>query len=131
MQAKIMLKEFVKEAVVTMAPVPRISILTLVMGLRECNMNPIQVRYQTALHPDSLYATTFSQAQQIATPNESYGKPSLKLYPLKLGSRPPATSNFSYSYHPYPTKSYLTCGTSLVSELMVTSLMPDPKEVLP
>jgi len=129
-----MLKEFVKEAVVTMAPVPRISILTLVMGLRECNMNPIQVRYLAALHPDTPYTST--RAQQIATPNESYGsspnfsygKPSLKLYPLKLGRRPPATSNFSYSYHPYPTKSYLTSGTSVVSELMVTSLMLDPKE---
>ncbi|GAH87046.1 unnamed protein product, partial [marine sediment metagenome] len=29
-------------------------------GLREYNMNPIQVRYLAALHPDILYATTFS-----------------------------------------------------------------------
>ncbi|GAI82291.1 unnamed protein product, partial [marine sediment metagenome] len=66
-----MLKEFVKEAVVTMAPVPHISILTLVKGLRECNLNPIQVRYLAALHPDTPYTST--RAQQIATPNESYG----------------------------------------------------------
>ncbi|GAH50738.1 unnamed protein product, partial [marine sediment metagenome] len=65
-------------------------------GLREYNLNPIQVRYQAALHPDTLYATTLSRAQQIATPNQSYGsspnfsygKPSLKLYSLKLGGRP-------------------------------------------
>ncbi len=54
----VMLKDFpagiigtLKQAV-TMAPVPCASILTLVMGLRECNMNPIQVRYLAALRPE-------------------------------------------------------------------------------
>ncbi len=56
----VMLKEFPAEIIrtvkqaVTMAPTPCTSILTLVMGLREYNLNPIQVRYQAALRPDSL-----------------------------------------------------------------------------
>jgi len=100
-------------------------------GLREYNMNPIQVRYQAALHPDTLYATTLSRAQQIATPNQSYGsspnfsygKPSLKLYSLKLGGRPQTTPNSSMTANPYPTESELTFGSSAPTEVVVTSLM--------
>ena len=56
----VMFKEFPAEItgtlkqVVTMAPVPCALILTLVMGPHECNLNPIQVRYLAALHPDLL-----------------------------------------------------------------------------
>jgi len=69
--------------------------------------------------------------QQIATPNESYGsspnfsygKPSLKLYPLKLGTHPATTPNFSMTANPYPIESELTFGTSASPEAMVTSVM--------
>jgi hypothetical protein len=86
-------------------------------------MNPIQVRYQAALHPEPPYATTFSRAQQIATPNFSYGKPSLKLYSLKLGGRPQTTPSFSMTANPYPTESELTFGSSAPMEVVVLSVM--------
>jgi len=41
------------ETVVTMAPVPCTSTLTLVSIPQHPHMNPIQVRYQAALHPDA------------------------------------------------------------------------------
>ena len=104
-------------------------------GLREYNMNPIQVRYLTALHPDTPYATTFSRVQQIATPNESYGsspnfsygKPSLKLYSLKLGGRPQTTPNFSMTANPYPIESELTFGSFAPTEVVVLSVMSLPR----
>ena len=56
-------------------------------------------------------------------PNFSYEKSILKLYQLKLGMSPSTAPNFSYLRNPYPTESYLTFGTILAPELMVTSLM--------
>ena len=47
-----MLKEFLKEAVVIIAEPGTDSGTNFSRGLRECNLNPIQVRYQAALHPD-------------------------------------------------------------------------------
>ena len=95
------------------------------------HLNPIQVRYQAALHPGILYATTFSRAQQIATPNESYGsspnfsygKPSLKLYSLKLGGQPKTTPNFSMIANPYPNESELTFVSFAGPEVVVLSVM--------
>lgn len=119
-----MLKEFLKEAVVIIAESGTDSGTNFSRGLRECNLNPIQVRYLTALHPDTLYATTFSRAHQIATPNESYAKSSLKLYPLKLETHPLTIPNFSVSSTPCPSESELTFATFASPEVVVLCLMP-------
>ena len=47
-----MLKEFLKEAVVTIVESGPDSGTNFSKGLREYNMNPIQVRYLAALHPE-------------------------------------------------------------------------------
>ena len=112
----------IPRTVVTMATVPCTSILTLVMGFGEYNMTPCHGgdrRFKSARGRQSLVPSTL-------IPTKSYEKPILKLYQLKLGTWPPTTPNFSYSYHPYPTRSYLTSGTIVVSELMVTSLTSSP-----
>lgn len=126
-----MLKEFLKEAVVIIAESGPDSGTNFSRGLRECNLNPIQVRYLAALHPGTPHTSINPRAQQSSPPNESYGsspnfsygKSLLKLYSLKLGGWPQTTPNFSVTANPYPNESELTFATFASPEVVVLCLL--------